>query len=300
MFENSSAFEDACKLILYQIKTSHYAPNEKEKIKNAFVKIMENFFGFECPKIQYENEDSSELFDTLSEDELKTLSTSAFLIKRIENPTMTIDEVLRRYREEIALSAKLSDDKIGADGKKAKGRAPRVGRGGPVKKSDKKGEINLKSQDYNFLSLPYEKRIDMNLIAQKDIKSEDSMFLPCNNLNILYGTVHIYSFFRHFHCLYERLIKARTLSGIAFDSEIEKRPEIIVKLEPAFSSKKEEFKAERYDVIYLRSLRSLLRGTVDASKYEDFCRVYLGSQSYLMFTMDKLIISVINKFIYFY
>jgi len=46
---------------------------------------------------------------------------------------------------------------------------------------------------------------------------------------------------------------------------------------------------------YLSSLKSLLDGSLETSKYEDRCRSLLGTNSYILFTMDKLIARLIKQ-----
>lgn len=260
---------------------------------------MGSFFNFECPQFPGETDENPTLFDTYTEEELKILSSPSFFVRRIESPSLQIDEALRKFRDELAtMGQKESEENLGFDLKKSRpGRVPRAGRGGQNRKTDKKNEYNSKSQEFFMRITNEECSANIGLAVQKDRKPEDCIFLPISGeakLNILYGTQSIYSFFRHFHCLYERLIKARTLAASHFEEELEKRPDLIAKMEPMLSQKKEEFKSERYELIYLRCLCSILRGNLEAAKYEDFCRAYLGSQSYLLFTMDKLINSIVK------
>lgn len=46
---------------------------------------------------------------------------------------------------------------------------------------------------------------------------------------------------------------------------------------------------------YLDSLKSLLDGSLETFKYEDRCRSLLGTNSYILFTMDKLIARLIKQ-----
>ena len=97
---------------------------------------------------------------------------------------------------------------------------------------------------------------------------EDSIFLPTGtegNSEIMYGTANFYSFFRHFHCLYERLIKARALAGKELEAELEKKSELLSKYSDLIAKKKEELKGERYEQIYLKGLYSLLGSNIDAA-----------------------------------
>jgi paired amphipathic helix protein Sin3a len=45
----------------------------------------------------------------------------------------------------------------------------------------------------------------------------------------------------------------------------------------------------------MQVLYSLLDGTVDNAKFEDDCRAIIGTQSYVLFTMDKLIFKLVKQ-----
>lgn len=44
----------------------------------------------------------------------------------------------------------------------------------------------------------------------------------------------------------------------------------------------------------MNALYNLLDGTSDNSKFEDDCRAIIGTQSYVLFTLDKLIYKLIK------
>ena len=46
---------------------------------------------------------------------------------------------------------------------------------------------------------------------------------------------------------------------------------------------------------FMQVLYSLLDGSVDNSKYEDECRALIGTQSYVLFTLDKLIFKLVKQ-----
>lgn len=52
-----------------------------------------------------------------------------------------------------------------------------------------------------------------------------------------------------------------------------------------------EIKIEKFD-IFITGLLSTIGQHVDTNKYEDFARQVLGNKAYLLFSFDKLIISV--------
>jgi histone deacetylase complex regulatory component SIN3 len=168
-------------------------------------------------------------------------------------------------------------------------------RGGHNKKMDRKENVvrgldivdrGLVHSEHN--GPPMEFHIDKG-------KRENMHFLPSSaELNaVMYGTVNFYSFFRHFHCLYERLIKARVLATKGLEEVIEGKIELRNKYANLTEEKKKELQDEQYEEIYIRGLNALIHGNIDTAKYEDFCRHCLGPQAYLMFSLDKLINSVL-------
>lgn len=46
---------------------------------------------------------------------------------------------------------------------------------------------------------------------------------------------------------------------------------------------------------FMSSLYSLLDGSSDNSKFEDDCRAIIGTQSYVLFTLDKLIYKLVKQ-----
>lgn len=46
---------------------------------------------------------------------------------------------------------------------------------------------------------------------------------------------------------------------------------------------------------FMTALRNLLDGSSDNAKFEDDCRAIIGAQSYLLFTLDKLIYKLVKQ-----
>ena len=282
LFKDKEAFTTAYKLILNQIIGFHNGQTEKARMHLILKKTFSSFFQFEYgdnPEVEQEN---TQLFGYYTEAEMKALTFENFLPKRLENINMTLEELLKKMHEEASLlGVNDGDDKSFA--KLAKGRAQRPARGAHNKKIDKKGEQAVKAVSLLELSYFQSKQEECSAFIglSKEIPTkENSNFLPTgSSKNILYASVHFYSFFRQFHCLYERLIKAKALAASSFDLELEKRQEFAAKYAQVLSEKNAELKAERYEKIYLKGLCSLLRGSVDAAKYEDFCKILLRTTS---------------------
>lgn len=49
---------------------------------------------------------------------------------------------------------------------------------------------------------------------------------------------------------------------------------------------------------FMSVLYSLLDGTADNAKFEDDCRAIIGTQSYVLFTLDKLIFKLVKQVCY--
>jgi histone deacetylase complex regulatory component SIN3 len=46
---------------------------------------------------------------------------------------------------------------------------------------------------------------------------------------------------------------------------------------------------------FMSSLYNLLDGSADNAKFEDECRAIIGNQSYVLFTLDKLIYKLVKQ-----
>jgi paired amphipathic helix protein Sin3a len=46
---------------------------------------------------------------------------------------------------------------------------------------------------------------------------------------------------------------------------------------------------------FIQVLYGLLDGSLDNSKFEDECRAIIGTQSYVLFTLDKLIFKLVKQ-----
>lgn len=115
-----------------------------------------------------------------------------------------------------------------------------------------------------------------------------------------FGTQHAYGFLRLYQMLHNRLERAFDLCEKA------KRNRYRRTVNPAAlalaharhtlasdSSGKEE-KTGDYQA-FLSKLYALIDGSIDSTKYEDCCRSLMGSTSYFLFTMDKLVTLVLKQ-----
>lgn len=103
---------------------------------------------------------------------------------------------------------------------------------------------------------------------------------PASNRDstVFYGNDTLYVLFRLHQALYER-IHAAKVHAIAAE-EKQKPPK--------------DHSSELYRK-FMRVLYNLLDGTVDNAKFEDDCRALIGTQSYVLFTMDKLIFKLVKQ-----
>ncbi|KAL5221863.1 hypothetical protein ABZP36_026576 [Zizania latifolia] len=96
---------------------------------------------------------------------------------------------------------------------------------------------------------------------------------------IFYGNDSFYVLFRLHQILYERLLSAKTNSSSA---------------EKKWRTSKDTNPPDLY-AKFMSALYNLLDGSSDNTKFEDDCRSIIGTQSYVLFTLDKLIYKVVKQ-----
>uniref|UniRef100_A0A804QJM7 Histone deacetylase interacting domain-containing protein n=2 Tax=Zea mays TaxID=4577 RepID=A0A804QJM7_MAIZE len=96
---------------------------------------------------------------------------------------------------------------------------------------------------------------------------------------IFYGNDSFYVLFRLHQILYERLLSAKTNSFTA---------------EKKWRNSKDTNPPDLY-AKFMSALYNLLDGSSDNTKFEDDCRAIIGTQSYVLFTLDKLIYKVVKQ-----
>jgi len=280
-FDEPKAFVDTYKIILEFILMNSNTQHEKDKQREVLDKIMIEFFKFDVKKVVL---NTSEPF---TENEIKALTSEAFFTTRLEHTDLPFDTLWQQFQENME---DINNDEKTHELKKIKGnRSSKSARGGHNKKVDKNAVRRLDIIERGLVN-PGHKGPAMHFYIEDKVSKDNARFLPSSvGLNaVMYGTQEFYSFFRHFHCLYERLIKARVLGKRGVEEELERRENLQLQDE-----KNAILERSQYEEVYLRCLKSLLHGTIDTAKYEDFCRHCLGPQAYLMFSIDKLIHTVI-------
>ncbi|XP_009383768.2 paired amphipathic helix protein Sin3-like 4 isoform X1 [Musa acuminata AAA Group] len=96
---------------------------------------------------------------------------------------------------------------------------------------------------------------------------------------IFYGNDSYYVLFRLHQTLYERILSAKTNSSAS---------------EKKWKSSKDTSPPDLY-AKFMSALFNLLDGSADNTKFEDDCRGIIGTQSYVLFTMDKLIYKIVKQ-----
>ncbi|KAL1211316.1 Paired amphipathic helix protein Sin3-like 1 [Cardamine amara subsp. amara] len=105
----------------------------------------------------------------------------------------------------------------------------------------------------------------------RDVKTKD--------FRVFYGNDDFYVLFRLHQILYERILSAKNnCSGGELKSK----------------NSKDTNSAEPYSR-FMRVLYDLLDGSAETSKFEDECRAIIGNQSYMLFTLDKLIYKLVKQ-----
>ncbi|KAJ8773731.1 hypothetical protein K2173_006381 [Erythroxylum novogranatense] len=96
---------------------------------------------------------------------------------------------------------------------------------------------------------------------------------------VFYGNDSFYVLFRLHQTLYERIQSARINSSST---------------EGKWRSSNDTGPTDRY-ARFMSALYSLLDGSSDNVKFEDDCRALIGTQSYVLFTLDKLIFKLVKQ-----
>ncbi|KAL2633451.1 hypothetical protein R1flu_004930 [Riccia fluitans] len=111
------------------------------------------------------------------------------------------------------------------------------------------------------------------------LDADETQRLGSQNSNIFYGNDGAYVIFRLHQTLYERILCAKT-NAIAAEKK--------------WKSIKDTAPPNLY-AKFLKVLYSLLDGSLDNAKFEDECRTIIGTQSYILFTLDKLIFKLVKQ-----
>lgn len=124
------------------------------------------------------------------------------------------------------------------------------------------------------------------------------------SVKLLFGNMHLYVFFRLYQKLYQRLADARALS-IAQDERLaadrvapKKEAGTGDGDEASMADGEEGAEGEKKETTYakfMEMLISLVEGQLDNGKFEDDCRVLLGTNSYELYTLDKVVEKLLGQ-----
>ncbi|GMF32386.1 unnamed protein product [Phytophthora lilii] len=126
---------------------------------------------------------------------------------------------------------------------------------------------------------------------------KDAAKVQADFKSLFYGNQHAYAFLRLYQMLHNRLERAFDLCEKAKRNRnrrtINPAARALAHAHHSLSASTKE-KTGDYQA-FLSKLYSLIDGSVDNSKYEDSCRSLMGSTSYFLFTMDKLVSLVLKQ-----
>ncbi|KAL7100797.1 hypothetical protein ACP275_08G017500 [Erythranthe tilingii] len=128
------------------------------------------------------------------------------------------------------------------------------------------GAVVPQSERYLLTSKPLSKHVASPLIGDGR-----------NGKRVFYGNDTFYVLFRLHQTLYERVLSAKVNSASESKWRITK-----------------DASSDPY-ARFMSALFSLLDGSSDNSKFEDDCRSLIGNQSYMLFTLDKLIYKLVKQ-----
>ncbi|CAL8471863.1 g11405 [Coccomyxa elongata] len=108
---------------------------------------------------------------------------------------------------------------------------------------------------------------------------------------IFYGNDTFYIFFRLHQLLYDRLRRAVRCAA-CIDQPVSFNPDLAADMPlPELDEKGQKAHAQFMTYVF-----DLIDGTRDSSQYEDDVRALLGTNSYVLFTLDKLIYKLVKQF----
>uniref|UniRef100_M4BX15 Histone deacetylase interacting domain-containing protein n=1 Tax=Hyaloperonospora arabidopsidis (strain Emoy2) TaxID=559515 RepID=M4BX15_HYAAE len=126
---------------------------------------------------------------------------------------------------------------------------------------------------------------------------QDAAKVQADNKSLFYGNQHAYAFLRLYQVLHNRLEQAFDLCEKAKRNRnrrtINPAARALAHAHHSLSASTNE-KTGDYQA-FVSKLYSLIDGSVDNVKYEDSCRSLMGSTSYFLFTMDKLVAQVLKQ-----
>ncbi|CAD6273401.1 unnamed protein product [Miscanthus lutarioriparius] len=149
-----------------------------------------------------------------------------------------------------------------------------------TKVSDGGAEVNTEAQGLDGgISLPFSECLQSTV---KPLSKYVSTALPNHEeklSHIFYGNDSFYVLFRLHQILYERILSAKTNSSTSDNN---------------WKASNDTNSPDQYSR-FISALYNLLDGSSDHTKFEDDCRSIIGTQSYVLFTLDKLIYKIVKQ-----
>eukprot|EP00252_Welwitschia_mirabilis_P014432 TRINITY_DN3170_c0_g1_i1.p1 TRINITY_DN3170_c0_g1~~TRINITY_DN3170_c0_g1_i1.p1 ORF type:complete len:1437 (+),score=406.88 TRINITY_DN3170_c0_g1_i1:264-4574(+) len=149
-------------------------------------------------------------------------------------------------------------------------------------KAESEGEAEITADLHDAAEGAFTSLSDLCLLTAKPLAKHVPACIKNaaeNNSKIFYGNESFYVLFRLHQTLYERILSAKKNSMAA---------------ECKWKSSKDTNPPDLY-AKFLSTLFSLLDGSSDNAKFEDECRAIIGTQSYVLFTLDKLIFKLVKQ-----
>ncbi|KAI4383552.1 hypothetical protein MLD38_009378 [Melastoma candidum] len=145
-------------------------------------------------------------------------------------------------------------------------------------KAESEGEADAHDVEGNGAALPCSERFLQTLkpLAKYAWSAQSHKE---NDSRVFYGNDSFYILFRLHQTLYERMRSAKVNSSSS---------------EGKWRASNETQSADSY-ARFIGALYKLIDGCSDNAKFEDDCRVIIGTQSYLLFTLDKLIYKLVKQ-----
>lgn len=138
-------------------------------------------------------------------------------------------------------------------------------------------------------------------------QSDATVVTGTKDMRVFYGNLSCYTFFRLYQKLYERLEIAKKLSEDMQQreddaAEVGDAPELpgggkrseISGLNSADGDDEEAKNMTVYDK-FMTMLVQLVVGNIDTSKFEDDCRMLLGTNSYELYTLEKVVEKLLSQ-----
>ncbi|KAJ8428296.1 hypothetical protein Cgig2_027428 [Carnegiea gigantea] len=146
-------------------------------------------------------------------------------------------------------------------------------------KAESEGEAEVHYSGSDGTAIPSSERFLLSVKPLAKYVSSVSQDTNKKDSRVFYGNDSFYVLFRLHRTLYERILAAKTSSTSS---------------ETKWRNSKDASTLDPY-ASFMSSLYYLLDGTSDNAKFEDDCRAVIGNQSYVLFTLDKLIYKLVRQ-----